>query len=495
MDCSHASGHIVVDENEALALSPDAHYRLPPVFPEWLGDRGFTATHGVRFAYVVGEMARGIATPGMVVAAAKAGLLGFYGSAGLPLHEVRAGIDKIKAALPAPDSAWGANLIHSPQQPGMERAVVDLFLETGVKRVSASAFMQLSPEVVRFSAAGLRRAGDRIVRDTHVFAKVSRVEVAARFMSPAPQQLLQELVSRGDITEEQATLAALVPIAADITAESDSGGHTDNRAAAVLFSALQETAARIASLHGFDERAIRIGLAGGIATPQAVAGAFQMGAAYVLSGSVNQPAIESGLSKRARQMLVTAEATDVMMAPAADMFEQGVEVQVLKRGTLFGPYAQRLHALYRSGATTDNLSSADRKWFEARLGESIDAAWAQTRDYLQQKDPQELARAETDASFRFALLCRRYLFMASQWARDGNADRAADFQIWCGPAMGAFNHWVKDSCLEPLDNRNVKQIAWNLLEGAARVTRAGQLRSFGVALPEGAFRYTPQWFE
>ncbi len=36
---------------------------LPPIYPEWLGDRSFTATHGVRFPYVVGEMARGIATP------------------------------------------------------------------------------------------------------------------------------------------------------------------------------------------------------------------------------------------------------------------------------------------------------------------------------------------------------------------------------------------------------------------------------------------------
>ena len=40
---------------------------LPPIYPEWLGERSFTATHGVRFPYVVGEMARGIATPRMTV--------------------------------------------------------------------------------------------------------------------------------------------------------------------------------------------------------------------------------------------------------------------------------------------------------------------------------------------------------------------------------------------------------------------------------------------
>ena len=491
-----ANGSInVVSELAAQTLSSMSLSCLPPVYPEWLGCRGFTATHNTRFAYVVGEMARGIATSSMVISAAKAGLLGFYGSAGLPLDEIRAGIQRIKAGLPSGESTWGANLIHSPQQPEMESSVVDLFLEQGVARVSASAFMDLSPEIVRYSAKGLRQENNVIVRDTHVFAKVSRFEVAEKFMSPAPEAMLRQLVSSNAITAEQAELAAQVPVACDITAESDSGGHTDNRAAAVLLSTLLETAGEIAHQYGFDERSIRIGLAGGIATPQAVAGAFQMGAAYVLTGSINQASVESGLSTAARHMLVEADAADVVMAPAADMFEQGVEVQVLKRGTLFGPYAKRLHALYRSGATPDSLSIEDREWFEKRLGQSLEQAWAETRSYLARSNPAALAQGERDGNFRFALLCRRYLFMASQWARDGIQGRALDYQIWCGPSMGAFNHWARGSYLAPLENRTVKQIAWNLLEGAASVTRAAQLRSFGVVLPAGAFRYTAQRFE
>ena len=495
VNCSDDEGRVLVDAQTARDLAKDQCFSIPPVYPEWLGDRGFLIAHNTRFPYVVGEMARGIATPDMVIAAARAGLLGFYGSAGLPLQEVRAGIEKIEAALVSENSSWGANLIHSPQQPGLEKAVVDLFLELKVKRVSASAFMQLSPEIVRYSAIGLRRSGDRIERDTHVFAKVSRVEVAEKFMAPAPETMLRELVANNAISAEQAQLASRVPIAADITAESDSGGHTDNRPAAALFSTLLDTAGRIARQHGFDERTIRIGLAGGIATPQAVAGAFHMGAAYVLSGSVNQPAVESGLCEKAKQMLTKASTADVMMAPSADMFEQGVDVQVLKRGTMFGMHAKRLRALYLSGATTENLSTRDRQWFETRLGQSLETAWSDTVHYLQKNNPSALDKARTDGNSQLALLCRRYLFMASQWARDGNSERDVDYQIWCGPAMGAFNHWVKDTCLEPMENRNVKQIAWNLLEGAARLTRAGQLRSFGVSLPEGAFRYTPQWFD
>ncbi len=47
---------------------------LPPVFPEWLGDRTFAETHGVRFPYVAGAMANGIASVELVVAMARNGL-------------------------------------------------------------------------------------------------------------------------------------------------------------------------------------------------------------------------------------------------------------------------------------------------------------------------------------------------------------------------------------------------------------------------------------
>ena len=76
---------------------------------------------------------------------------------------------------------------------------------------------------------------------------------------------------------------------------------------------------------------IRLGAAGGLGEPTAVASAFGLGAAFVLTGSVNQASLESGLSESGRAMLAEAGLADVMMAPAADMFEMGVKVQVLKR--------------------------------------------------------------------------------------------------------------------------------------------------------------------
>ena len=60
-----------------------------------------------------------------------------------------------------------------------------------------------------------------------------------------------------------------------------------------------------------------------------------MGAAWILTGSINQACRESGTSDVVRTMLAETEQADVIMAPAADMFEMGVDVQVLKRGTMF----------------------------------------------------------------------------------------------------------------------------------------------------------------
>ncbi|MCI4646479.1 MAG: PfaD family polyunsaturated fatty acid/polyketide biosynthesis protein [Hyphomonadaceae bacterium] len=481
---------------EVPAASADgASLHFSPIYPEWLGDRAFSHSHGTRFNYVVGEMARGIATPRMVVNAVGAGCMGFYGSAGLGLSEIEAGLRHIKAHLARDQIGWGANLIHSPQHPGLEAALVDLFLAEGVRRVSASAYMRLSPEIVRFSAAGLTRdRNGEIQRETHIFAKISRAEVARQFMSPAPQALLAELASSGAITPLQAELASQVPVAADITAEADSGGHTDRRAAAPLFASICEMREQVCALHGLDPAAIRIGLGGGIATPHGVTAAFAMGAAYVLTGSINQAAVESGLSEPAREMLAKAGPADVAMAPAADMFEQGVEVQVLKRGTLFAMRGKKLYTLYREGFSFETLPEKDQAWLEDVLGEPFEAAWDKTRVFIEKANPREAARAASDGHKRLALVARRYLFMGAQWAREGDLSRRSDYQIWCGPAQGAFNEWVNGSFLEPIVNRTVRQIALNLLEGAARQTRVGQLRACGITVPASAFDYRPQRF-
>lgn len=467
---------------------------LPPLYPEWLGDRGFQEAHSCRFAYVVGEMARGIATPAMTIAAARAGLLGFYGSAGLSPQRVQDGLGEIRAALGDQAANWGANLIHSPNDAALETTVARLFQQQGVRRVSASAFMALTPPVVELAAKGLSRdpATGAVRRLTHIFAKVSRAEIAAQFMAPAPQRILAELVAQGTLTAAEANLAATVPVAEDITVEADSGGHTDNRPLAVLFPIIQRLRDELVARHGYG-RAIRVGAAGGLGTPAAVAGAFAMGAAYVVTGSVNQSAAESGQPLSVRRMLAELASTDVTMAPAADMFEMGVKVQVMKRGTMFPFRAQRLYELYCRHSGLDDIPAGERASLEKDVFQApLDEIWRQTREHFAVRDPAEVTRAEADPRHRMALVFRWYLFNAARWPMLDDAARRHDFQVWCGPAMGAFNDWAKGSFLEAAENRSVGQIALNLLEGAAVVSRAQQMRTAGLPVPAAAFTWVPR---
>ncbi|MFD4898138.1 PfaD family polyunsaturated fatty acid/polyketide biosynthesis protein [Streptomyces sp. NPDC058411] len=465
---------------------------LPPLYPEWLGGRTFCEAHGVRFPYVAGEMANGIATTRMVAAMARAEMLGFFGAGGLALPEVEQAVRELATELAGLPN-WGVNLIHSPNEPGLEHRVAGLLLRHGVPCVSVSAYMELTPAVVLCSAAGLRRGPDgRIVRRTRLFAKVSRPEVATRFLSPAPPDLLRHLVANGELSPEEAELAALVPVAEDLTVESDSGGHTDNRPLGALLPRILLLRDELVRRHGYT-RDIRVGAAGGLGTPDGVAAAFALGAAYVVTGSVNQVAVEAGLSDDAKAMLADADIADVIMAPAADMFEAGVKLQVLRRGTLFAQRAGRLHEAYEAHASLEELPPQLRAKLEREVFRApLDEVWARTRRFWQQRDPAEADRAEKDPKHRMALVFRWYLGSSSRWAITGDASRRSDYQIWCGPAMGAFNRWTAGSFLADRAERSVVQIALNLLEGAAVVTRAHQLRTYGVPVPSTAFAFTPR---
>jgi PfaD family protein len=461
-----------------------------PVLPENLGDPGFCAELGIRYPYIGGSMAKGIASVRISEELGRAGMLGFFGAAGLPFHEVEAALDQLKNA---PGSfPFGVNLIHSPHEPDLEAALVELYLKKGVDLIEASAFLSLTRTLVRYRVHGIHRLPDGSVHAPHrIIAKVSREELAAKFFSPPPEKILKELVAAGEITAEQALLAQEIPMAQYVTAEADSGGHTDNRPAMALFPTIQSLAHRLEKEFGYSCR-LKTGLAGGISTPASAAAAFAMGAAWIMTGSVNQACIESGTSAIVREMLTETRQSDVTMAPAADMFEMGVTVQVLKRGTMFPMRAAKLYELYRSHAGLEDIPAAEREKLEKTLFLApLEDIWRDTRAYFLKRDPKQVERADRDPKHRMALVFRWYLGQAAHWAKDGNPLRKMDYQVWAGPSMGAFNEWVAGSFLAKAEQRTVVTVARNILYGAAVLSRAAMLRSQGVHLPAEAVQITP----
>jgi trans-AT polyketide synthase/acyltransferase/oxidoreductase domain-containing protein len=474
-------GALIVPTKPGLDYSEVAAI-LPPLPPTQLGDAAFRAAHGLRFAYMTGAMANGIGSVEIVTAMSRAGMLGSFGAAGLSVERVTQAIDRLQAELG--DAPFCVNLIHSPNEPTHEAAIADLLLRKHVRLVEASAYLDLSPAIVRYRVSGLEAGPDGSVTcRNRVIAKVSRVEVATRFLSPPPAKFVNELLQSGVITAEQAELAKRVPMCDDLTAEADSGGHTDNRPAITLLPTMLALRDRLQHQFQFSHP-VRVGLAGGIATPAGVAGAFALGASYVVTGSVNQACVESGSSDLVRTMLAEAGQADVTMAPAADMFEMGVKVQVLKRGTMFAMRGQKLFDAYRAYPNWEAIPANDRVQFEKTMfRKTFDEIWTETRDFFSRRDPSQLAKAEADPRHRMALVFRWYLGLSSRWANAGEPTRQLDYQVWCGPAMGAFNEWTKGSELERPANRTVTAVARNLLYGAAVHARVQSSRQAGAELP------------
>ncbi|MFE0186523.1 PfaD family polyunsaturated fatty acid/polyketide biosynthesis protein [Streptomyces sp. NPDC058989] len=453
-----------------------------PIATHQLGSADFLRRHGLRQPYMAGSMAGGISSEDLVVALARGGALASFGAAGLGTARVEQAVDTLRGRLP--DLAWACNIIHNPASPRAEREIVDLYLRHDVRCVEASAFMGPDPELIRYRVAGLRRGPDgAVLADNRVIAKVSQPAIAAFFLRPAPAEMVDELVRQGRLTDEQARLASQVPMADDITVEADSAGHTDRRPLVTqlpLILALRDREAAAGRPGG----TVGIGAAGGIGTPQAAFAAFALGAAYVVTGSVNQACVEAGTSARAKELLAQAGAQDCTSAPSADMFEMGVHVQVLKRGTLFPGRAAWLHQLYRDHGSVEELPDAalarlEREIFHRPPSE----VWPDVAAYLRCHHPEQLERAEQDPRHRMALLFRWYLGLSSRWAADGTPERVGDYQIWCGPSMGAFNDWVRDTPWAAPENRRAADVAAALLDGAAYQSRLAQLRFAGVRLP------------
>jgi len=466
----------VSDEIHKTPVKPALHYcgKLPAISPEHIGDKTFRDRYNVKYAYMTGAMANGIASERMVIELAKNNILSSFGAAGLIPSRLEAAIINIKSAVG--NKTFACNLIHSPSEEALEKNGVALFLKHNIRVVEASAYMDLTPYIVWYKAAGLSQEDGIIRSENKVIAKVSRLEVAAKFMQPPPASILDKLVEEKKITPAQAQLAARISVADDITVEADSGGHTDNRPLVCMLPAIITLRDEISAKYNYPYT-IHVGAAGGIGTPTAAYSAFSMGASYIVTGSVNQACVESGSSDMVRKLLAQAAMTDVIMAPAADMFEMGVKLQVLKRGTMFAGRAQKLYELYKTYNLIDAIPAAEKEKIEKQIfRRSLEEVWSDTKDFFRERDLDLLHAAEADPKVKMALIFRWYLGLSSRWANSGEKGRELDYQIWCGPSMGAFNEWVKGTELEKPENRKVATVAEEIMKGACYYFRKNILK-------------------
>ncbi|MGW0826407.1 PfaD family polyunsaturated fatty acid/polyketide biosynthesis protein [Streptomyces sp. NPDC002845] len=442
--------------------------------PEDLGSAGFRADHGVAYAYASGSMYKAIASVELVVRMGRAGLLGYFGAGGLTDDELDASLRRIRAEL-GDHRAFGVNLLSS--RPEREERAVDVFLSHGVRRIEAASFVQVTPALVRYRLTGARRGPDGGVRTPNrIMAKVSRQEVAESFLSPPPAGIVRALAASGRITHQEAELAGAVAMCDDLCAEADSGGHTDQRPMIALLPAMLTLRERLAGGHPAAGR-VRIGAAGGIGTPEAAAAAFVMGADFVLTGSVNQCTVEAGTSDAAKDLLQRAQVQDTALVPAGDMFEMGTKAQVLRRGLFFPARANKLYELWLRHGSLDELDHDTADHVQRRiLGRSFDEVWQEVEARYAATRPAVIERAEQDPKRRMALIFTWYFAKATRSALEGDADQRVDFQIPCGPALGALNERLRGGPRENWRDRHPDDLAHLIMTGAADLlSRAAHL--------------------
>ncbi len=437
----------------------------------FLGDESFRREYGLKYAYYAGAMYKGIASVDLVVAMGRAGLLGFLGSGGLKINDVENAIRQIKRELVSGE-AFGVNLLSSLDDPSYESAIVDVYLREQVRVVEASAFMQVTKNLVKYRLTGISRGEDgRILVPNRIIAKVSHPKVAEAFMRPAPSSIVEKLLNSNEISRDEAELSGLVPVASDICVESDSGGHTDQGVAHVLMPAMSALRDDISAEYQYAQK-IRVGAAGGLGSPGAIASAFMQGADFVVTGSVNQCTIEAGISDAVKDLLQDMRVEDTAYAPAGDMFELGAKVQVLKKGTFFPARANKLYELYQRYSGLDDIDERTRQTIQDKyFHRSFDEVWRETRVFYEKKFPSKIAAIEKNPKQKMALIFKWYFVHSTRLSMQGDPSKVVDYQIHCGPALGTFNQWVKGTALENWRSRKVADIAESLMSAAALVVR------------------------
>ncbi|MEU7635670.1 ACP S-malonyltransferase [Streptomyces sp. NPDC039016] len=418
--------------------------------PAALGADTFRERYGLRHAYLAGSMYGGVSGVDLLVRLAKAGGMGFFGTGGLSLDEVAAGLDTVRAALGG-DGAYGANLLHQHADPAREMALVDLFLRTGVRTVEASGFLRITPALVKYRLSGGR-----------VLAKVSSTDMAAAFLAPAPRALVADLVDAGALSGQDAARYADLPLADDLCVETGSGWYD----AVGSLTTLLPTVLRLRDAASGTGPRVHVGAAGGIGSPEAAAAAFLLGADFVLTGSINQCTPEAATSPAVKDLLQELDVHDVALAPAPEMFELGVRAQVVKRGVFLPARAGKLHELWRRHDSLADLDAPTRAQIEEK--------------FLRGPLPAAATAPGGDPKRTMADAFRTYLDRGFHLARSGEPGRTVDYLIYCGPAMGAFNSWVRGTVLAPWQARHADTVAEHLMAETAALLRERAARFTAV---------------
>ncbi len=424
-----------------------------------LGSYAFKKRFNLVYPCLAGGMFRGISSARLVARMGNAGMMGFFGTKGLPLETVDENITTIRREVDK-GKEFGMNLSAGADQ----AALVGLFLERDITCIEVSGFVHVTPDLVKYRAAGMGQDPDHPdIPRNRIIAKLSRPEVAKHFLCPPQDRILDHLVATGDISADQAAMARQFPLADALCVTADCGGRTDRKTLATLLPVMMGLRDRVKEELGYNTH-VFVGAAGGIGSPEAVAAAFVLGADFILTGSINQCTPEAGTSDKVKDLLQQINIQDTTYAPSSGGFEVGAMVQVMSRGVFFPARANKLLGLYQHYNSLGEIPpSVLGHICEKYFNSDLESVYEKCTGLYTKED---IDRTWNNPRGRMALTFKWYLDNAVSLALAGQESDTVNFQIYCGPCLGAFNQWVSGTELENWHARYVDVINKKLMDAA-----------------------------
>src|SRR5699024_9882161 len=100
------------------------------------------------------------------------------------------------------------------------------------------------------------------------------------------------------------------------------------------------------------------------------------------------------------------------------------------------------------------------------------------RECQQYHSSQEIEKAEHNPKYKMAMIFKWYFAYSSRLALQGIEKLKVDYQVHCGPALGAFNQWVKGTPLENWRARHVDEIGLKMVNETAELLQSRMKQIF-----------------
>jgi trans-AT polyketide synthase/acyltransferase/oxidoreductase domain-containing protein len=145
---------------------------------------------------------------------------------------------------------------------------------------------------------------------------------------------------------------------------------------------------------------------------------------------------------------------------------------VLKKGVFFPARANKLYEVYKFYDCIEDIDTKISQQIQRYyFGRSFNEVYQEIKEHYSRKNIKELDNIESSPKHKMAVIFKEYFRLSTKAALIGDATNKVNFQIMCGPSLGAFNQWAKKTELKDWRNRHIDEIGVRLIQEAEYIIK------------------------